>query len=41
MLPAVRDIASARRNALEECWHSSAAPATGMPVSSCKKGIAT
>jgi hypothetical protein len=39
--PAPRDKASARRNAPDELWHSSAAPATGEPVSSCRNGIAT
>ena len=32
---------SARRSAVVELWHSSAAPATGEPTSSCRKGIAT
>jgi hypothetical protein len=41
MLPAIRDIISARRNALVGLWHSSAAPATGEPLSSCTNGIAT
>jgi hypothetical protein len=41
MLPAIRDIISARRNAVVGLWHSSAAPATGEPLSSCRNGIAT
>ena len=41
MLPGVRDRISARRNAMVELWHSSAAPATGEPLSSCRNGIAT
>jgi hypothetical protein len=34
MLPAVLDRISARRSAPDKLWHSSAAPATGEPVSS-------
>jgi hypothetical protein len=41
MLPGIRDIISARRSAVLALWHSSAAPATGSPVSSCKNGNAT
>jgi len=41
MLPAIRDIVSARRNAVVGLWHSSAAPATSVPLSSCRNGIAT
>jgi hypothetical protein len=41
MLPAALDKSSARRNADDELWHSSAAPAIGEPVSSCRNGIAT
>jgi hypothetical protein len=41
MLPAIRDIVSARRNAVVGLWHSSAAPAIGEPLSSCRNGIAT
>jgi hypothetical protein len=40
-LPGTLDKASARRNAPDELWHSSAAPATGEPVSSCRNGSAT
>jgi GNAT superfamily N-acetyltransferase len=41
MLPGILDIISARRNAVVALWHSSAAPATSSPVSSCKNGNAT
>ena len=37
MLPAARDKISARRNAPDELWHSSAAPATGEPLSSSRE----
>ena len=37
----VLDKISARRSAVVGLWHSSAAPATGAPVSSCLNGIAT
>jgi GNAT superfamily N-acetyltransferase len=41
MLPGILDIISARRNAVVALWHSSAAPATSSPVSSCRNGNAT
>ena len=39
MLPAIRDIISARRIAVFGLWHSSAAPATGEPLSSCEMAL--
>jgi hypothetical protein len=41
ILPVNSDMISARRSAAVELWHSSAAPAPGVSVSSSRNGSAT